>query len=112
MNPESNQQKSDMAIYKTSSGNLVDTDKAVTGWDEGTRWDGSNQISLATGSQWDHETLHCSSRGNYYVVRSSQREGTPDYAEMKTDKEAAEWLLLNEHPLPDALTDLGNEISE
>ena len=39
-------------------GSVVDTSRAKSSWEEATRWDGNNNISKATGSQWEHETLH------------------------------------------------------
>ena len=35
-----------------------DRDAAKGRYDEDTRWDGSNHVSVATGSQWDHEMLY------------------------------------------------------
>ena len=39
------------------TGRWFDLDAAKR-FDEATIWDGRNRISLATGSQWDHEALY------------------------------------------------------
>lgn len=93
-------------------GRIVDTDKAIASWTEATRWNGSNHISKATGSQWTHEKLYKSSKGHYYVVRDSQWQGSAPFAYWLSDQEAASWLLLNDHDLPDDLVDLENDMIE
>lgn len=85
------------ARYEMSDGTVVNIGNASAQWKEGTQWDGHNRISLATGSQWDHETLYRSRRGRYYVERSSQWQGSTDSAEWVSNEEAARWLLVNEH---------------
>ena len=86
-----------MARYRMSDGMVVDTLKSSAMWREGTRWNGNNHISLATGSQWDHETLDRSRRGRYYVESESQWQGSTPSAEWVSNEEAARWLLGNEH---------------
>ena len=85
------------ARYKMSDGAVVDLGNASARWSEGSRWDGRNMISLATGSQWDHETLYRSRRGRYYIERSSQWQGSTPRAEWVSNEEACRWLLANEH---------------
>lgn len=92
-----------MAKYTTDDGITVNTDAALASWEEDTFWDGSNHISRATGSQWDHETLHKSAKGRYYVVHWSQRQGTGDGAYFISDEAAAKWLLKNDKELPEDL---------
>ena len=55
-----------MSRYRIE-GMIVDTDNATASWEEGTRWNGNNHISLATGSQWDHQKLYRSRRGRYWL---------------------------------------------
>ena len=63
---------------------------------EGTRWDGNNHVSLATGSQWDHEVLHVTKKGRFVVNHWSQWQGSGEtYVEI-TPAEAAQWLVANE----------------
>jgi hypothetical protein len=105
-----------MARYTIEDGNgnqtVVDTDKASDHWDEATRWNGNNHISKATGSQWEHETLYCSSKGRYYVEHTSQWQGSTPSARFVSAKEAASWLLANEHELPGELEAAGAEVCE
>jgi hypothetical protein len=98
--------------YKMDDGSIVDTAKATQHWGEETFHNGSNFISKATGSQWEHEELYRSSKGRYYVERSSQIQGHTSYAEFLTDEQATRWLLVNEHELPDELKEYESEIVE
>ena len=91
---------------------VVDTDNAVSSWEENTRWDGHNHISIATGSQWDHEKLYKSRKGRYYVESWSQWQGSSPHAEWISPQEAARWLLVNGHEVPDDLTTAAEEVSE
>jgi len=93
-------------------GVIFDTERAAATWEEASDWDGSNHISRATGSQWKHETLHKSAKGRYYVVRSSDYQGSQDEMEILSPREAAAWLLLNDHELPDDLRELEGEVVE
>ena len=101
-----------MSVYRMDGGTVVNTDNAVKHWNEDKRFDGHNMISVATGSQWDHETLYRSRKGRYYVEHDSQYEGTPSHAEWVSNHEAVRWLLLNNHELPDDLKALEEEVSE
>jgi hypothetical protein len=101
-----------MARYTMDDGTVVDTKNATESWDEDTRWDGSNHVSVATGSQWEHETLYRSAKGRYWVQRTSQRDGTLPSASWRTPEEAARWLLANDHDLPEDLAHLKREVSE
>ncbi|HUX16828.1 MAG TPA: hypothetical protein VMW52_10175 [Phycisphaerae bacterium] len=62
-----------MATYKMEDGTVVKTENATKSYEEDTRWDGHNHISLNTGSQWAHQTLHRSRKGRYWLECSSQR---------------------------------------
>ena len=100
-----------MAKYRIDE-TIVDTDKAAQSWAEATRWNGSNHISKATGSQWEHETLYLSARGRYWIESTSQYQGSIPSARFVEREEAARWLLLNEHELPEDLGDLADEVVE
>jgi len=93
---------------------IFDTAKAVKKWKEASDWDGHNYVSRPTGSPWIHETLYLSQKGRYYVERSSDYEGTQDEIEVLQPKEAAVWLLLNDHDddLPENLAGLAYEVVE
>lgn len=101
-----------MAKYNMDDGVVVDTDMAATFWNEETEWDGNNHVSKATGSQWEHETLYESSKGRYYVVHTSQWQGSRPYARWLTDEDAARWLLVNDHLLPDELEEVAQTVCE
>jgi hypothetical protein len=77
-----------MSTYRMSDGTVVKTEQSRANWAEGTRWNGNNHISLATGTQWDHERLYCSRKGRYYVVRTSQWQGSTPSAEWVSKEEA------------------------
>ena len=93
-------------------GAVIDTDKAQASWQEATYWDGSNHISVATRSQWNHETLLKSRKARYYVESFSQWQGSRAHAEWVSKAEAARWLLVNGHELPDDLISIGEEVTE
>lgn len=101
-----------MATFRMEDGTIVKTENAKRTWEEATYFDGSNRISVATGSQWAHEELHCSRRGRYWLNHWSNYQGTRPYAEWVSEHEAARWLLINEKDLPEDLAHLRNEIEE
>ena len=101
-----------MATYRMEDGTVVKTENATQSWGEASRWDGSNHISVATGSQWNHETLYRSRKGRYYTVHESQWQGSRPHAEWVSKQEAARWILANERELPVELESLVEEVSE
>jgi hypothetical protein len=94
--------------FQMSDGRVVDTDNASDAWADDSIWDGSNHISVATGSQWIRETLYRSRRGRYYLVSTSNTST----AEWIDDKEAARWLLANDHEIPEDLREVSEAIFE
>ena len=74
-----------MAKFQMEDGTIVNTNKAKCHWDEDTRWNGNNHISVNTGSQWGHETLYLSSKDRYYLVHESQWQGSLPSAEYISD---------------------------
>jgi hypothetical protein len=97
--------------YKVD-GVILDTDKAQQSWSEATEFDGSNHISRATGAQWDHEELHLSAKGRFYLESFSQRQGSRPSARLVSDSEAAEWLLLMDYEIPQRLEQAAGEVLE
>lgn len=84
-----------VALDDGRTADLTDADK----WDEDTYWDGNNNVSCATGSQWNHETLHRTKRGSWIIWHTSQVQGTPSgYRECENP---VHWLTANGHDLPD-----------
>jgi hypothetical protein len=101
-----------MATYQVDDGTVVKTENATAHWEEDKRWDGNNFISVATGSQWDHETLYRSRKGRYWVEHYSQWQGSLPRAEWISKHAAARWLMANKHELPPDLQELESEVSE
>lgn len=101
-----------MATYKMEDGVIVKTENATQKWEEDTFWNGSNHISRATGSQWSHETLYLSKKGNYWIEHTSQMQGSVDHAEWIDQHGAATWLIVNGHELPEDLKEREEEITE
>lgn len=93
-------------------GTVLDTDNATAHYEEATRWNGRNRISVPTGSQWDHQDLYRSRKGRYYIVHTSQCQGSTPHAEWVSPQEAARWLLQNNHKLPEDLAEFEDEVSE
>ena len=100
-----------MSKYRIE-GVIVDTKNATKSYEEATRWNGSNHVSRATGSQWHHQTLHRSRRGRYYVERTSQWQGADPGAEFVSPEEAVRWLMVNEHEVPAELSAEAESVSE
>jgi hypothetical protein len=101
-----------MSTYRMDDGTVVKTENATHSWEEDTRWNGNNRISVATGSQWEHQTLHRSRKGRYWLECWSQWQGTTPHAEWISNHEAVRWLLANDHTLPEELAALEAEVSE
>jgi hypothetical protein len=79
-----------------ADGRWFDASKAKR-WEEDTRWDGHNHVSLATGSQWDHERLYRTPGGIYVLHHWSQWQGSTETYEEVTREAAARWLSVNGH---------------
>jgi hypothetical protein len=85
-----------MSRYRID-GSVVDTAKARRTWKEDSYHNGSNFISKATGSEWEHQWLHQSTRGRYYIEAWSQRQGGRSVAYWVSSREAATWLRSQGH---------------
>lgn len=83
---------------------IVDSHNAKQSWEEATHFDGKNNVSNATGSEWDHETLHLSAKGRYWIECHSQYQGSTPSAKWATNEAAYAWLRLNDHEVPAELT--------
>jgi hypothetical protein len=83
------------------TGRWFDLDTAER-FDEATIWDGRNRISVATGSQWDHECLYRTKSGRWVKHWWSQWQGSRERFEEITAEEAAGWLIRNGYD-PDEL---------
>ncbi len=85
-------------------------DDAATRYDEDTNWDGNNHVSVATGSQWNHEALYRTRKGQWVLNWWSQWQGSTEKYEFVSDERAKEWLLRNDHD--DAVTKWFGELEE
>jgi hypothetical protein len=101
-----------MARYRMDDGTVIDTARASKSWPEATRWDGHNHNSVATASQWAHQTLYRSRRGRYYLEHVSQWQGSTPHADWVSEREAVRWLLASDHEIPDELAALADEVTE
>jgi hypothetical protein len=77
-----------------SDGRWFDVDKAKK-YSEDTWFDGSNHISCATGSQWEHEALYKTASGRWVLNHWSQRQGSADCWAEISEEDAARWLIKN-----------------
>ena len=100
-----------MAKYMID-GVVLDTEKAVRSWEERTYFDGKNSVSVMTGSEWDHQRLHQSRKGRYWLECWSQWQGSRTSARFLSEEAAARWLLFNERPLPPDLQPYADEACE
>jgi len=71
--------------------------EAADEFDEGKIWDGSNNISMATRSQTEHEILYRTASGKWVLNQWSQWQGTIETYEVVSDDFAAKWLVTNEY---------------
>lgn len=60
-------------------------------------FDGSNMVSKATGSPFEHEYLYRTRGGRWVLQRTSNWEGVQDTYEFISSDHARTWLLRNEH---------------
>ena len=65
-------------------------------WDEDTWFDGHNQISHATGSQWEHESLYYTKTGRWVLCQYSQYQDQPTTYVMIDAAKAVNWLIRND----------------
>lgn len=101
-----------MARFSMDDGTVVDTKNAKAWYEEDTRWDGNNNISVATGSQWEHQTLYKSAKGRWYIVSESQWQGSQPSAEYVGDADAVAWLLANNKQVPRSLQSTMEAVAE
>lgn len=78
-------------LQATECGHVFDLELA-TEFDETCYFNGSNQISNATGDQWDHQTLYRTVHGAYVLRSWSQRQGVRETWEVIDNEIAYTWL--------------------
>ena len=75
---------------------------------EETEFDGHNQISVNTGSQWEHEDLYRTAKGSWVLNHWSQYQGTQATWESINSTEAVAWLIKNLHKIPKELSEIAS----
>jgi hypothetical protein len=81
-----------------SDGRWFNTDAAES-YHEEEDWNGSNHISRATGSQWEHERLYRTAGDTWVLHHWSQYQGSGESYEVVDNEEAARWLSRNDFDL-------------
>ena len=92
--------------FGNPTGTWFDADRAIR-YAEDEDWDGSNFISRATGSQWNHEALYRTASGRWILNGWSAYQGsTETYYEISPSR-AEDWLIANDHAdaLPEEVID-------
>ena len=85
-----------MARINLGNGRWFDTEKAEC-FKEDTRWNGNNHISVATGTQSEHEELYRTRKGLWIKHSWSQWQGSlPSYEQIDND-DARQWLIDQDH---------------
>jgi hypothetical protein len=76
------------------NGTWFDLDKAES-FSEETYWNGNNHISIATGSQWEHQELYRTANGRWVLNAWSQWQGSRESWTEIDNEAAARWLVSN-----------------
>jgi AICAR transformylase/IMP cyclohydrolase PurH len=71
--------------------------KLARKYEEDTRWNGNNHVSVATGDQYAHESLYRTKSGLWVIHHWSQWQGSTESWEQISDAQAAAWLVTNGH---------------
>lgn len=93
------------------SGAWFDTTEAVV-LHEDSRWDGRNHISVATGSQWEHEWLYYTKSGKWVLHCYSQWQGSSESYEQIEESDAIKWLIENRRFDDDGMKKLPEAVRE
>lgn len=101
-----------MDRYRMPDGTIVRPSNAIKTWEEDTRWDGNNHVSVHTTDKFVHQQLYKTRKGRYWLEHRSQWQGATPHAEWISEQEATRWLLLNNSKLPEDLEGLREEVEE
>lgn len=83
----------------------------ATDYHEATMWDGNNNISNVTGSQWEHELLYRTAKGRWVLHSWSQyTSGNPPAYHFVEADTARQWLIAQEHD--EAVTEHFGELED
>jgi len=83
-------------VLTDNSGNWFDKDEAKE-FCESTRFNGSNRISIATGSQWEHQSLYQTKKGVWILHSWSQQQGVSEEINRISEQLAFVWLIKNDY---------------
>lgn len=104
--------KTNKSIRVTDSdGEFIGLAEVNHEYEEAETFNGQNHISVPTGSQWEHERLCKTNKGNYILEEWSQRQGGGASATLLNPREAAKWLMQNGHALPKDLAHNADELT-
>lgn len=67
-----------------------------TKYDEGTHWDGNNNVSVNPVGRYGHQALYRTKGGRWVLNTWSQWQGSEDKYEFVDDATAKDWLIRNE----------------
>lgn len=104
-------------VYKYAENEWDET--ALAGWfnpdsstkyDEATRWDGNNHVSVNPVDRYGHQGLYRTKGGRWILNTWSQWQGSEDRYEFIDDTTAKDWLLRNEED--DAVTQHFGDLDE
>lgn len=98
-----------MKRVSLTDGTWFDIQRA-TRYQEESRFDGQNYISLSTGSQWNHECLYRTANGTWILHSWSDWQGSGESWDRVDEPRAASWLIANGHDLPPALAGVSSEL--
>lgn len=68
---------------------------SATRYDEDTRWDGNNNVSVNPVGQYGHQALYRTKGGRWILNTWSQYQGVEERYEFVDDATAKDWLLRN-----------------
>jgi hypothetical protein len=81
-----------------------------TRYDEATRWDGNNSVSVNPVGRYGHQVLYRTKGGRWVLHNWSQWQGAEERYEFVDDATAKDWLLRNEED--DAVEQWFGELDE
>jgi hypothetical protein len=83
-------------VYLEDSSKWFDAEAAQM-FKEDTWHNGSNFISKATGSQWEHQSLYLTASQKFIIHAWSDFQGKPEIYKEVSNEYAAEWFVKNEY---------------
>ena len=99
-------------VALTDGSNAWFETKSAMLFKEATKWDGRNEISVPTGSQWEHEYLYFTKSGNWVLNDFSNYQGSLEGYRQVNEDEAVAWLIQNQHTEDDDLGSLPENVRE